>query len=104
MEFEKACNEVDFILNHLNPDDRKKLPESLINFFKENKDIFYEVNIDTSKPLYDQELKEETKAFLQIIKETYFSNDEKKNNSEQLTYLKEDKSQKSIEDFNGKKN
>ena len=102
MEFEKACNEVDFILNHLNPDDRKKLPESLINFFKENKDIFYEVNIDTSKSLYDQKLKEETKVFLQIIKETYFSNDEEKNNSKQLANLKEDENQKSIEDFNVK--
>lgn len=102
MEFEKACNEVYFILNHLNPEDRKKLPESVIQFFKENKDIFYKVNIDTSKQLCNQDLKEETKAFLQIIKETYFSNENEKDDFMQLEDLKVDEIQKSIEDFNGK--
>lgn len=73
MEFAEACSEIDFILTNLNPEDRKKIPESAIKFFKENKSLFYKVNLTTDKPLSEQDLKDETKAFLQILNEKYFS-------------------------------
>lgn len=76
MEFEKACSEVDFILKHLNIEERKKIPKKVLDFFKLNKDLFYEVKLDTNIPLEDQNLKEETKAFLQIIKDNYFKEEE----------------------------
>lgn len=81
MEFEKACNEVNFILEHLDLEDRKKIPEKAINFFKVNQDIFYKVELDACKPLNEQKLKEETKAFLQILKEKYLSNDNQEEDS-----------------------
>ena len=67
MEFAEACCEVDFILTNLNPEDKKKIPKTVIKFFKENKSLFYKVNLTTTKPLANQELKDETKAFLQIL-------------------------------------
>jgi len=74
MEFEKACCEVDFILDNLDAEYKQNIPDDMINFFKFNKDMFYKVNIDISKPLDEQNLMEETKAFLYILKEDYFKN------------------------------
>ena len=78
MEFSEACSEVDFILANLNPEDKKKIPEATINFFKENKALFYKVNLTTDKPLAMQHLKDETKAFLQILNYKYFANQKQK--------------------------
>lgn len=78
MEFSEACSEIDYILENLNPEDKKKLPKILFEIFKENKAIFYKVNLDTNKPLAEQKLKDETKAFLQIIGYKYFSNAKEK--------------------------
>lgn len=78
MEFSEACCEVDFILDNLNPEDNKKIPQATIKFFKENKSLFYKVNLTTSKPLAEQSIKDETKAFLQILNYKYFSNPKQK--------------------------
>lgn len=88
MEFEDACSEMYYILEHLNPTDKKKIPESVIKFFKDNKSIFYKVDLDVNKKLREQDLKDETKAFIQIINEKYF----KEKNVEEIknNYLEED--------------
>lgn len=88
MEFSEACCEVDFILANLNPEDKKKIPKSVFEFFKENKSLFYNVNLTTEKPLKEQDLKDETKAFLQIINYKYFSNKEQKEQFKEI--FKED--------------
>lgn len=84
MEFSEACCEVDFILTNLNPEDKKKIPEKVINFFKDNKDLLYSVDLTTTKPLSEQNLKDETKAFLQIINYKYFANKAQKEEFEQI--------------------
>lgn len=71
MEFQEACSEMDYIFENMNPIDKNKIPEKVIKFFKDNKSIFYEVNLDPSKNLEEQELKEETKAFITIINYKY---------------------------------
>ena len=58
MEFEEACSEMDYIFEHMNPIDKDKIPEKVRKFFKDNKSIFYKVNLDPSKNLEEQELKE----------------------------------------------
>lgn len=78
MEFSEACCEVDYILDNLNPDDKKKIPEKVIDFFKKNKSSIYNVNLTTEKPLAQQTLKDETKAFLQILNYKYFANEKQK--------------------------
>lgn len=74
MEFEQACAEMNFILKHFDPNDLKVIPKYFLNFFEENMDKSYEVKIQEDKPLYEQDLKEETKAFIKILYITYFSN------------------------------
>ena len=76
MEFAEACSEVDFILENLQPSDKEKIPQFVFEFFKNNKSLFYKVNLTTDKSLAEQDLKNETKAFLQIINYKYFSNKE----------------------------
>ena len=73
MEFEEACSEMSYILENLNPIDKKKIPETTLQFFNNNKSIFYKVNLDVNKELREQNLKDETKAFIQIINKKYFN-------------------------------
>lgn len=94
MEFSNACCEVDFILTNLSPEDKKKIPNSVFEFFRENKSLFYNVNLTTEKPLKDQDLKDETKAFLQIINYKYFSNKEQKEQFKEI--FKDDECSTSI--------
>ena len=51
MEFAEACSEVDFILENLQPSDKEKIPQSVFEFFKNNKSLFYKVNLTTDKSL-----------------------------------------------------
>lgn len=108
MEFSEACCEVDFILANLNPEDKKKIPKSVFEFFKENKSLFYNVNLTTEKPLKEQDLKDETKAFLQIINYKYFSNKEQKEQFKEIFKEDEDitdmfSKDTIIQDFNEEK-
>ncbi len=84
MEFSEACCEVDYILDNLNPDDKKRIPENVLKFFKENKSLFYKVNLTTAKSLAVQPLKDETKAFLQILNYKYFANEEQKEEFQEM--------------------
>ena len=55
MEFEEACSEMDYIFEHMNPIDKDKIPEKVRKFFKDNKSIFYKVNLYIQKnPNIDQ--------------------------------------------------
>lgn len=78
MEFEKACSEIDYILSNMSPDDIDKIPQQVRDFFKKNKSNTYKVNIDVSKQLKDQELKDETKAFIKILYIKYFATKEER--------------------------
>ena len=64
------ATEIDF---KLDPNDLKMIPQYFLNFFEENMDKSYEVTIQENKPLYEQDLREETKAFIKILYITYFS-------------------------------
>lgn len=85
MNYEQACSEMNFILNNLKLEDLEKIPKSFIQFFANNMDSEYPVNIDLNKPLYEQNLLEETKAFIKIIQINYFTLEE--NRSEKIAEL-----------------
>lgn len=93
MEFEEACSEMCYILENLNPIDKKKIPKATLQFFNNNKSIFYKVNLDVTKELREQNLKDETKAFIQIINKKYFNGeyffDEIENIKEEIFEVKE---------------
>lgn len=66
-----------------------------MTFFKENKAIFYHVTLNPNQPLTEQKIKDETKAFLQILSYKYFAEE---NQKEQLKKLieEDEKNQKPI--------
>ena len=74
MEFEEACSEMNFIIQHMYPLDRKMIPKTVQNFFKDNCSYIYRVKLTTDKPLKEQNLKDVTKVFIQVIYNKYFSN------------------------------
>ena len=83
----EACSEMDFIINNLDDSFTDRIPERIKDFFKINKSNKYKVNLDITKPLYEQDLLEETKIYIQIIfklfiapkseKEKYIANSRK---------------------------
>lgn len=89
MEFEEACSEIYYILEHMNPRDKAKVPDSTIQFFKNNKSVLYKVKLDVTKPLDKQELKYETKAFIEILNAKYFLNETEKNNFSKYFFKEE---------------
>ena len=64
---EEACSQMDYIINNLDEIFVSKIPYRIKDFFKNNKSKTYKVNLDVSKPLYEQDLFEETKIYMQII-------------------------------------
>jgi len=79
MDFEEACSEIDYILENMNPDDVNLIPASVREFFKKHKSVFYKVNLDVTKELREQQLKEETKAFIKILNEKYLYKNNQQN-------------------------
>lgn len=89
MEFEEACSEMDYILEHMNPIDKLKIPKNIIQFFKENKSITYKVELDVTKNLKEQELKDETKVFIQLLNAKFFANKTVEKDSDYTLFKKE---------------
>jgi len=65
--YKQACSEVCFILENLEESIRLRIPEKIIKVLEKNKVKYYDVNIDLSMPLYNQIMKDETKAILSLL-------------------------------------
>lgn len=76
----KACSEMNFIIDNLNTEFSNKIPDRIKNFFKNNKDKNYKVNLTVDTPLYNQNLLEETKIFIQIIFKLFIAEKSEKDN------------------------
>lgn len=74
MNFEEACAEMEYIINHMEPREQAKIPQEIKKFFTQNKDYTYTVNLDYTRNLSDEKLKEETEAFIEIIYNKYLKN------------------------------
>lgn len=89
MNFEEACAEMEYIINHMDSKEQAKIPQEVKKFFTQNKDYTYTVNLDYTRNLSDEKLKEETEAFIEIIYNKYLKNNDnnkiekKDNNKEQ---------------------
>ena len=76
---EEACSQMDFIIENLDIVFSKNIPTKIKQFFKINKSSTYKVDLDISKPLYEQELFEETKIYIQIIFKLFIAPKAEKN-------------------------
>ena len=76
--YKQAFVEVLEVLKHTSKSIVEKIPEKFIMFLKDNKDDKYIVDIDFSKPNWEDEVKQETQAILALIYRDYIVSPEKK--------------------------
>ena len=70
-----AYAEVDYIIHNMSPVYLEKIPSKLVDFFGEVKDQNYEVNLDRSIPLFQNDLKDYTFDLLNVINLNYWTDD-----------------------------
>ena len=75
---QKAFSEVYDIINHMEDDIKKQIPNSFITFIKNNRDLNYNVKIDYSQKITNQKLMHETKVLLSLIYRDYICDEEKR--------------------------
>ena len=75
----KSLSEVYDIINQLDEKTYKKIPQSLVNFIKENRDKNYNANINYDKSLMCQNLLNETSVILALIYRDYICDEQTKN-------------------------
>lgn len=83
IEKRQAYSEVLQILNMLDETLLKKVPNKLIEFFKNEKDISYKKDINVNIPLNQQNLKRETFVILAILNLKYWSDKQEKKKLEE---------------------
>ncbi len=71
MDFEEACAQMEYIINHIEPKEQAKIPQEIKKFFTQNNDYSYTINLDYTRSLSEEKLKEETEAFIEIIYNKY---------------------------------
>ena len=71
----KAYVEILEILNHVCREELIKIPNEVIDFFKQHKDISYKFNFDTSKNIIEQDLMPETREIFADIYHKYVKAD-----------------------------
>lgn len=81
--YRKAFVEVDAVLNCLNANDYNKIPISVINAIKDNKDENYQYEYDEKLEYYKWNFMMETKAILYNLFKKYLATEE------QIKYFKE---------------
>lgn len=84
----EAYAEIDTILNFMDYEYIKEIPEKLRNLFKDKKSNNYEVNINPNKLLKEQNLKEESLSILAVLNYNYWCKDESKKENLIKKYLK----------------
>ena len=79
-EYSEALVEVLEIINHLDDDDRNKIPENIIKFYENNKSLEYKPNLNFDDDITKQKLMTKTREILAGIYVDYLCNnkDEKK--------------------------
>lgn len=90
-ETKEAYQEVYIILNSIKLEYRSKIPRNLMKFIDENRQKEYLKEIDISKDLKDQKLKEKTISILAIIYYYYLTKDEKEKKELYETFCINDK-------------
>ena len=91
MEYSKCLVQVDEILNYLNPEELKKIPENVRKTIKDNKDKNYEWKYYEGKKLEEQNLNRKSIAILSYLNMEYLLNDEQRKLMEQIHRVNEQK-------------
>lgn len=76
--YKKAYADIYYILRSLEEKYRKKVPEGVVKFFRENAEPHYLSRIDLTKPLTEQEISEETEQLICLLNLEYWCTPEEK--------------------------
>ena len=94
--YAEASVEVLDILEHMDASDLVKVSNKFIDFLKKNASREYICNLDYSKKLNEMNIKEETKALLALMYESYWCSEEEKQNLKKKFYENEQKYQEEL--------
>jgi len=81
VEYSEAISEILDILENSDDSICEKIPNQLIEFWKNNKSTTYIPKLDHSKPLNEMKLKEKTKDMITMIYLNYLCDESKKNSA-----------------------
>lgn len=73
-----AYTEVIEVLKYMSKEEVSKIPEKLINYYKNNMDVTYNYKIDEQKSFEEQVLSDKTKIVLAILFRDYWATDSQK--------------------------
>lgn len=93
-----AYAEVDEILNLLEEEYAKKIPEKVRSFFREEKMQDYKPEINVEIPLIEQNLKRETMVLLAILNLNYWCESEEEKENFRKELAENEKEQKELEE------
>ncbi len=79
-DYKKVFSELYEIFKYLPDDFKKKIPEELLEIIKDNRNENYIFKYDKSKKLEEQDIYEETKAFITYLYLNYYCSFEEKEN------------------------
>ena len=79
-EDRKVYADVSIIINMMRPDLRDKINKKFIDYIENNKDNNYISEIDTSKPIENQNIRYDVKVMLALIYMNYICPEEEKSN------------------------
>lgn len=75
----RSLTEVNLVLSYMDSSLVERIPESLINFIKRNRDVAYMPNITKEVPINEQPLSKDAKILLSLIYRDYWCDEELKN-------------------------
>lgn len=98
----KAYSEIDEFLGLLSEGQRNKIPKKLREFFKEEKDDNYVKGINSTEPIKNQNLKEETLGIIALLNLQYWCEDENEKQRLKEVYAKNEENYQKIlqEEYN----
>ena len=101
--YKNSFKEVYDILENTEEDLLSKIPNSFMNFIKNNMNVDYKTSINLNETIDKQHLLKETEAILSLIYRSYWATDEEKNEiakKDNLELIKEEEQKK--EQYQGK--
>lgn len=93
IKYQNALSEVEEILKRTDEELLEKIPSSVKQFIKENKNEEYIVQIDGNKSLEEQNILSETQAILALIYRTYWATEDERKEFEQQDIIELEKEQ-----------
>ena len=95
--YKNSFKEVYDILENTEEDLLSKIPNSFMNFIKNNMNVDYKTSINLNETIDKQHLLKETEAILSLIYRSYWATDEEKNEfakKDNLELIKEEEQKK----------